>query len=165
MSFFFLKMCFFHCFISVFILFVFLLLRFYDCGSSYAHASGNKTLHGPMLLESRLFCSHVLRSLCFFLTINCVVRPLEICKNNVRLNALIYAQLLQLPTNFTIQLCFFARKIGSVLCRVMQRECFGRTNLTMPSFVRNIVIAHELRSDQQYSARMAQHDTIPYSDI
>ena len=90
---------------------------------------------------------------------------LEICKNNVRLNALIYAQLLQLPTNFTIQLCFFARKIGSVLCRVMQRECFGRTNLTMPSFVRNIVIAHELRSDQQYSACMAQHDTIPYSDI
>ena len=90
---------------------------------------------------------------------------LEICKNNVRLNASIYAQLLQLSTNFTTQLCFFARKIGSVLCRVMQRECFGRTNLTMPSFVRNIVIAHELRSDQQYSACMAQHDTIPYSDI
>lgn len=60
---------------------------------------------------------------------------------------------------------FFARKIGSVLCRVMQRECFGKTNLTMPSFVRSIVIAHELRSDQQYSACMAQHDTIPYSDI
>ena len=158
-------MCFFHCFISVFILFVFLLLRFYDCGSSYAPASGNKTLHGPMLLESRLFCSHVLRSLCFFFNNKLRCASLEICKNNVRLNALIYAQLLQLPTNFTIQLCFFARKIGSVLCRVMQRECFGRTNLNMPSFVRNIVIAHELRSDQQYSACMAQHDTIPYSDI
>ena len=70
----------FHCFISVFILFVFLLLRFYDCGSSYAPASGNKTLHGPMLLESRLFCSHVLRSLCFFLTINCVVRLLKFAR-------------------------------------------------------------------------------------
>ena len=104
---FFLKMCFFHCFISVFILFVFLLLRFYDCGSSYAPASGNKTLHGPMLLESRLFCSHVLRSLCFFLNNKLRCASLEICKNNVRLNALIYAQLLQLPTNFTIQLCFF----------------------------------------------------------
>ena len=159
-------MCFFHCFISVFILFVFLLLRFYDRGSSYAHTSGNKTLHGPMLLESRLFCSHVLRSLGFFFLNNKLrCTSLEICTNNVRLNALIYAQLLQLPTNFTIQLCFFARKIGSVLCRVMQREFFGRTNLTMPSFVRNIVRAHELRNDQQYSACMAQHDTIPYSVI
>ena len=137
-------MCFFHCFISVFILFVFLLLRFYDRGSSYAPAGGNKTLHGPMLLESRLFCSHVLRSLCFFLNNKLRCASLGICKNNVRLNALIYVQLLNLPTNFTIQLCFFARKIGSMLCRVVQRECFGRTNLTMPSFVRNIVIAHEL---------------------
>ena len=75
---------FFHCFISVFILFVFLLLRFYDCGSSYAHARGNKMLHGPMLLESQLFCSHVLRSLWVFLNnkLRCV--SLEICKNTVR---------------------------------------------------------------------------------
>ena len=57
---------FFHCFISVFILFLFLKLRFYDCASSYALASGNKTLHGPLLSQSRLFCSHVLRSLWFF---------------------------------------------------------------------------------------------------
>ena len=100
-------MCFFHCFISVFILFVFLLLRFYDCGSSYAHASGNKTLHGPLLLESRLFCSHVLRSLCFFFNNKLRCASLEICKNNVRLNALIYVQRLQLPTNFTISVVFF----------------------------------------------------------
>ena len=105
--FFFFKRCFFfHCFISVFILFVFLLLRFYDRGSSYAPARGYKTLHGRMLLESRLFCSHVLRSLCFFLNNKLRCASLEICKNTVRWNTLIYAQLLQLPTNFTIKLCF-----------------------------------------------------------
>ena len=89
---------------SVLCLFVFLLLRFCDCGRSYALSSGNKTLHGPMLLESRLFCSHVLRSPCFFLNNKLRCASLEICKNTVRWNTLIYAQLLKLSTNFTIQL-------------------------------------------------------------
>lgn len=100
------KSLFFHYIISVFILFVFLLLRFCDCGSSYAPARGNKTLHGPMLLESRLFCSHVMGSLYFFFNSKLRCTSLEICKNTVRWNTLIYAQLLQLPTNFTIELCF-----------------------------------------------------------
>ena len=81
----FFKRCFFfHCFMSVFISFLFLLLRFCDCGRSYAPSRGNKTLHGPMLLESRLFCSHVLRSLCFFLNNKLRCASLEICKNTVR---------------------------------------------------------------------------------
>lgn len=75
---------FFHYIISVFILFVFLLLRFCDCGSSYAPVRGNKTLHGPMLLESRLFCSNVMRSLYFFLNSKLRCTSLEICKNTVR---------------------------------------------------------------------------------
>ena len=61
----------------------------------------------------------------FFLNNKLRCASLEICKNNVRLNSLIYAQLLQLPTNFTIQLCFLHVRLDQCCVELCKGNVLG----------------------------------------